>query len=161
MKKKVKSFKKKIMKHYNINFKGYRLDCKKATLPHCSGIYMVYRCTCDSTRRKVSLKELIYIGQAEDLCERLNNHEKYPQFLETCKIGEEICYAYANISMDDLDIVENALVFVRKPRLNSELVDSFVHESASFLVEGRCALLDYTDFNIGGYEKENKRESKS
>lgn len=136
------------MKRYNINFKGYRRDCNKATLPHYSGIYMVYRCTYDSTTRKVTLKEIIYIGQAKDLCERLDKHEKYPLFLEACEIGEEICYAYANISMDDLDIVENALVFAQKPRLNSDLVDSFNHESAGFLVEGRCALLEYTDFTI-------------
>ena len=103
------------MKRYNINFKGYRRDCNKATLPHYSGIYMVYRCTYDSTTRKVTLKEIIYIGQAKDLCERLDKHEKYPLFLKACELGEEICYAYANISMDDLDIVENALVFAQKP----------------------------------------------
>lgn len=110
---------------------------------------MVYICTYDSISSKVTLKEIIYIGQAEDLCDRLNNHEKYPLFQKACKIGEEICYAYANISMDDLDIVENALVFAQKPRLNSDLVESFNHESAGFLVEGKCALLDYTDFTIG------------
>ena len=137
------------MKRYNINFKGYRRDCNKATLPHDSGIYMVYRCIYDSLTDKVTLKEIIYIGQAEDLCDRLNNHDKRPLFLKACERGEEICYAYANVSMDDLDIVENALVFAQKPRLNSDLIDSFNHESASFLVEGKCALLNYTDFTIG------------
>lgn len=137
------------MKCYNINFKGYRRDCNKATLPRYSGIYMVYRCTYDLTTNKVTLIEIIYIGKAVDLCDRINHHDKYIQFLETCASGEEICYAYANVSMDDLDIVENALVFAQKPRLNSDLVDSFNHESAVFLVEGRCALLDYTDFTIG------------
>ena len=137
------------MKRYNINFKGYRRDCNKATLPHDSGIYMVYRCIYDSLTDKVTLKEIIYIGQAEDLCDRLNNHDKRPLFLKACERGEEICYAYANVSMDDLNIVENALVFAQKPRLNCDLVDSFNYDSAAFLVEGKCALLDYTDFTIG------------
>lgn len=137
------------MKRYNINFKGYRRDCNKATLPHDSGIYMVYRCIYDSLTDKVTLKEIIYIGQAEDLCDRLNNHDKRPLFLKACERGEEICYAYANLSMDDLNIVENALVFAQKPRLNFDLVDSFNYDSAAFLVEGKCALLDYTDFTIG------------
>lgn len=137
------------MKRYNINFKGYRRDCNKATLPHDSGIYMVYRCIYDSLTDKVTLKEIIYIGQAEDLCDRLNNHDKRPLFLKACERGEEICYAYANVSMDDLNIVENALVFAQKPRLNFDLVDSFNYDSAAFLVEGKCALLDYTDFTIG------------
>lgn len=137
------------MKRYNINFKGYRRDCNKATLPHDCGIYMVYRCIYDSLTDKVTLKEIIYIGQAEDLCDRLNNHDKRPLFLKACERGEEICYAYANVSMDDLNIVENALVFAQKPRLNFDLVDSFNYDSAAFLVEGKCALLDYTDFTIG------------
>lgn len=137
------------MKCYNINFKGYRRDCNKATLPRYSGIYMVYRCTYDLTTNKVTLIEIIYIGKAVDLWDCINHHDKHIQFQETCASGEEICYAYANVSMDDLDIVENALVFAQKPRLNSDLVDSFNHESAGFLVEGRCALLDYTDFTIG------------
>lgn len=137
------------MKRYNINFKGYRRDCNKATLSHYCGIYMVYRCIYDSLTDKVTLKEIIYIGQAEDLCDRLNNHDKRPLFLKACERGEEICYAYANVSMDDLNIVENALVFAQKPRLNFDLVDSFNYDSAAFLVEGKCALLDYTDFTIG------------
>lgn len=137
------------MKRYNINFKGYRRDCNKASLPRYSGIYMVYRCTYDSTTNKVTLIEIIYIGKAVDLWDRINYHDKYTLFLKACENGEEICYAYANVSMDDLDIVENALVFVQKPRLNSDLVNSFNHESSSFLVEGKCALLNYTDFTIG------------
>lgn len=137
------------MKQYNINFKGYWRDCNKASLPHYSGVYMVYRCIYDSTSDKVTLNEIIYIGQAEDLNERLNNHDKYSRFQNACESGEEICYAYANVSMDDLDIVENALVFAQKPSLNSDLVDSYNHESAAFLVEGKCKLLEYTDFTIG------------
>jgi len=137
------------MKQYNVNFKGYRRDCNKASLPHYSGVYMVYRCVYNSSSDKVTLKEIIYIGQAEDLNDRLNNHEKYSMFQNACESGEEICYAYANVSMDDLDIVENALVFAQKPKLNSDLVDSYNHESAAFLVEGKCTLLEYTDFTIG------------
>ena len=136
------------MKQYYINFNGYRRDCNKATLPKYSGVYMVYRCVCDSATEKVTLKEIIYIGQAEDLNERLNNHERNSDFLKACVNGEEICYAYANISMDDLDIIENALIFSQKPSLNTELVDSFNHESASFLIEGKCSLLRYTNFTI-------------
>lgn len=136
------------MKQYNINFNGYRRDDKKQTLPHYSGIYMVYRCVYHKESDRVTLKEIIYIGQAEDLNERINNHEKSKKFQEKCKDGEELCYAYANVSLDDLDIVENALIFAQKPPLNSELVDSFNHESAGFWIEGKCALLKYTDFTI-------------
>lgn len=137
------------MEQYNINFKGYRRDCNKSTLPHNSGIYMVYRCLYNKQSNTVQLNEIIYIGQAQDLNQRLNNHEKYSEFKAKCGLDEELCYAYADVSLDDLDIIENALIFAQKPPLNSDLVDSFNHKSASFLVEGRCALLTYTDFTIG------------
>lgn len=137
------------MKQYNINFKGYRRDSNKATLPHNSGIYMVYRCVHHKDTDKVTLKEIIYIGQAQDLNERLNNHEKYQEFCNQCENGEELCYAYADVSLDDLDIIENALIFAQKPPLNSDFVNSFNYEKTGFLVEGKCALLTYTDFTIG------------
>lgn len=136
------------MKQYNVIFKGYRRDCNKATLPTYSGIYMVYRCTYHSDTEKVSLKEIIYIGQAKNLNERLNNHEKHSDFQNLCKPGEELCYAYANVEEEDLDVVENALVFAQKPPLNTDLKASYNHDSAGFSVEGNCSLLEYTDFKI-------------
>lgn len=136
------------MKRYIIYFKGYRRDCNKATLPHYSGIYIVYRCLYKTTTGKVILKGIVYIGQAEDLNERLNNHEKYSEFMNACKTNEEICYAYANVSLDDLDIIENALIYSQKPPLNTDLINSYNHESASFMIEGCCSLLKYTDFSI-------------
>ena len=90
----------------------------------------------------------------------LRHNPKDPSWLNRDRLvfsgGHASSLAYAflhlsgyDVSMDDLNIVENALVFAQKPRLNSDLVDSFNHESAGFLVEGKCALLDYTDFTIG------------
>lgn len=137
-----------MMKQYNVIFKGYRRDCNKATFPTYSGIYMVYRCTYHSDTEKVSLKEIIYIGQAKNLNERLNNHEKYSDFQNQCKTEEELCYAYAKVDEKDLDVVENAIVFAQKPPLNTDLKDSYNHDSAGFLVEGNCSLLKYTDFKI-------------
>lgn len=110
---------------------------------------MVYRCVYDSASNEVALKEIIYIGKTGDLNERLNGHDKSSMFQSACEVGEEICYAYATVSMDDLDVVENALIFAQKPKLNSELVNSYKYENGAFLVEGKCALLKYTNFTIG------------
>ena len=137
-----------MMKQYNVIFKGYRRDCNKATLPTYSGIYMVYRCTNHSDTEKVSLKEIIYICQAKNLNDRLNNNEKYSDLQNQCKAEEELCYAYAKVDEKDLDVVENAIVFAQKPPLNTDLKDSYNHDSAGFLVEGNCSLLKYTDFKI-------------
>lgn len=136
------------MKKYNILFRGYRRDCNKAGLPTYSGIYIVYRCTFNKEKQTVSLKELLYIGQAQNIQERISKHDKHQEFIDAAKNGEQICYSYAEVDKQDLDIVENALIFAQKPRLNDELKDTYNYESAHFNVEGQCALLDYTDFSI-------------
>ena len=80
--------------------------------------------------------------------ERILNHNKRPEFMAALIEGEQICYSYAEVKEQDLDIVENALVYAQKPRLNKELVDSYNHEPAQFNIEGKCSLLNYTYFSI-------------
>ena len=69
-------------------------------------------------------------------------------FIDAAKEGEQICYSYAEVDKQDLDIIENALIFAQKPILNDRLKDSYNYKPAHFNVEGQCALLDYTDFSI-------------
>ena len=137
------------MKKYNVTFMGYRRDVNAKTLPSSSGIYMVYRCVYNADRNTVDLKELFYIGQAFDLNHEINYHARRDEFLAQAKDGEQICYAYARVDKADLDIVENALIFAQKPRLNINLKNSYNHEAAQFQIEGKCALLNYTNYSIG------------
>lgn len=136
------------MEKYNILFRGYRRDCNRAGLPTYSGIYIVYRCTFNQEKQTVRLKELLYIGQAQNIRDRISGHDKREEFFNAAKEGEQICYSYAEVNKQDLDIVENALIYAQKPRLNDKLKDSYNHEPAQFNIEGQCALLDYTDFPI-------------
>ncbi len=127
---------------------GYRRDENAGSLPSSSGIYMVYRCVYYPQNNTVDLKEIIYIGQAVDLNREINHHARHEEFLAQAKDGEEICYAYARVDKANLDIVENALVFAQKPRLNNNLVNNYNYESAEFLIEGKCDLLKYKNFSI-------------
>lgn len=137
------------MKKYNVTFMGYRRDVNAKTLPSSSGIYMVYRCVYNEDKNTVDLKELFYIGQAFDLNHEINYHARRNEFLAQAKEGEQICYAYARVDKADLDIVENALIFAQKPRLNTNLKNSYNHEAAQFQIEGKCALLQHTNYSIG------------
>ena len=137
------------MNKYNISFMGYRRDENAKTLPSSSGIYMIYRCVFNEKENTVSLKELFYIGQAFDLNREINYHARREEFLSQAKEGEQICYAYARVDKNDLDIVENALIFAQKPRLNNNLKNNYNHEPAQFQIEGKCALLKYTNYSIG------------
>lgn len=137
-----------MMKKYNITFMGYRRDVNAKTLPSSSGIYMVYRCVYNVDKNTVDLKELFYIGQAFDLNHEINFHARRDEFLAQAKDGEQICYAYARVDKADLDVVENALIFAQKPRLNINLKNSYNHEAAQFQIEGKHALLKHVNYSI-------------
>ena len=81
------------MEKYNILFRGYRRDCNRAGLPTYSGIYIVYRCTFNQEKQTVSLKELLYIGQAQNIRDRISGHDKREEFFNAAKEGEQICHA--------------------------------------------------------------------
>ena len=136
------------MNTYQIYFRGYRRDENVSGLPSYSGIYIVYTCIYNEDQRTVTLKKLIYIGQAQDIKERVCTHDMKEKFLAELQNGEELCYAYAEIDKSDLNIVENALIFSQKPKLNSQYTRSFNYPPSRFIVEGKCALLNHKDFSI-------------
>lgn len=136
------------MDRYIITFKGYRRQKSISTLPTFSGIYLVYRCVYNDNSNTVSLRELLYIGQASDINHRINNHEKMDLFKEKLNEGEELAYSYAQISIDKLDIVENAMIYAEHPPLNDKGTDSFNYPASSFTVDGACALVKHRSFTI-------------
>ena len=138
------------MKTIELDFEGYWIS--KDVLPDYKGIYCVYRATphkhSDGTTT-VSLNELIYIGKAEDetIKERHDNHEKQPLFDATLCEGEELRYSTVKVSLEDIDRVENGLIFKRKPRLNDDLKDYFHHPDTHFVLTGKIKDIT-TDFTI-------------
>lgn len=133
---------------YQLTFDGYWREVSKGGIPAKSGIYMVYRCSYNAFERTVTLKDIIYIGQAENGKDRVGTHEKLPDFKRELKEGEELCFSFAEVEKKDLDIVENALVFIQKPKLNDYLKDSYNHEDASFLIKGSTACLKKAKFSL-------------
>ncbi len=140
-----------VIRTYSLNFKGYWREENKGAVPAESGIYMVYRCIYNNETDTVRLIDIIYIGQS---CQeggvrgRLATHEKQEDFNAQLHEGEELCYAFAPVNADDLDVVENALVFAQKPILNDELKNHFNHSAVAIKVDGRCNLLRYTNYQI-------------
>ncbi|HRM91529.1 MAG TPA: GIY-YIG nuclease family protein [Thomasclavelia ramosa] len=142
------------MEKYDIDFLGYRLDTDVSTLPTFSGIYIVYRCIYSSIMKIVDIKELLYIGQATNIHDRLSNHEKKPSWEKRCSQDEVLCYAYANIAINDLDVVENGLIFMQKPIMNTDLCNDYIHPiPVAFEVTGKCANFFQTSFSIVGKTK--------
>lgn len=136
------------MNSFILNFEGYWRDCNKNGLPTYSGIYMVYRCQYNEQKDSVSLIEIIYIGQADNICDRHKNHEKYDLFKSQLLVGEELCFSCVEVK-NNLDLIENALIFAQQPILNEQGKNAYNYERAHFLIKGACSCFKYKNFNIG------------
>ena len=112
-------------KTFNQEFKGYRLESDIKSLSTNSGVYGVYRCIHDKDKDNVSLKELIYIGKADDLNDRINNHNKWDDWRTYLKKGEIICFCYTFVDKVYNERVEATLINSNQPPENIEYKDSF------------------------------------
>ena len=133
------------MKIYNLQFDGSWSDNMRDQLPEYSGVYLVYRGVLN--RDGFICREILYIGQAENIRARLINHDKHDQFLAECRLDEGVFYSCAQVAKADLNRVENALIYEMKPRLNETMKESFPYEKTVVSSSGQCSLLN-TNFAI-------------
>jgi len=139
-----------VMATYNLNFHGYYLEARLPNVPHTSGVYIFYRCI--DNGKTVSLQELLYIGKATDLQQRIGDHFKITDPLRLdiyLKFGEVLCFSYAEYDTRSIDVIENGLIFMQKPRANTNLVFRFNHLlPVTITCDGRCNLLDKNAFKL-------------
>ena len=132
---------------YNMDFDGYCRDQNKGGLPEKSGVYCVYSCVHNKSAKTVSIKKLIYIGEAANVNSRVANHERYNDWKRHLKSGEELCFNFGGIGDSDRDRCEAALIFKHKPLENTEYVDSFPYDQTTMKLTGKTALLE-TSFTV-------------
>ena len=136
-----------MMKTFHLQFDGYWREAVKQFTPEYSGIYLIYTCRYISEKNMGDLSELIYIGKAENLRKRIMDHSE-KEFSKLMNEGETLCYACAPFELNDLEKVENALVYAEKPRGNTLLKSNYSYGDARIKIEGACDLLKYTDYTI-------------
>lgn len=127
------------MKIYNLHFDGSWSDSIREELPEYSGVYLVYRGNFD--RGSFFCREILYIGQAENIRARHTTHEKRDQFLAELRPSEVIFYSCAPVAKADLDRVENALIYAMRPKLNEKLTETFPYDTTTIVSDGQCSLL--------------------
>ncbi len=130
------------MRTFNLHFEGSIIDENRSSLPTYSGVYLVYRGVLFSNGTMLRCNEILYIGQSEDIRRRLSLHDKRTEFIQNLEDGEILFYSYAKADRDDLDRIENALIFSYKPRLNNQEKNTFLYPSTEVVSDGQCALLD-------------------
>ena len=135
------------MKQYNVIFDGYWREVNKKYIPEFSGVYIIYRCSYVLPQKVVDLIDVLYIGQADNLRRRISQHNE-AEFQTALKAGETLCYACAPIDKQEMNQVENGLVFAEKPPYNNNLKNEYSYDDAEFHLEGTCRLLKNTDYII-------------
>jgi len=134
-------------KTFNVSFEGYWREKNISGIPAKSGVYCVYECTYDSKSATVTIRQLIYIGEASDVRERVKNHEKKPKWKRYVSSGNELCYNFGHVESAYRDRVEAAFIFKHKPPENTEYVDKFPFDTTTIKASGRTAKLN-TNFTV-------------
>ena len=122
---------------YDLDFDGYWLEKKKSGVPDKSGIYGVYTCKYHESDNTVSLKRLIYIGEAANVKNRIGSHEKWKNWQNELKSGQQICFNFAPISPAKREQAEAAMIYEHKPVCNSEYTDRFPYDTTTVNTSGK------------------------
>ena len=125
---------------FHLNFDGYWRERNRGGIPAASGIYCVYAGSYNPSSNTVSLRELVYIGESENVRDRIAGHEKWARWRRHLLAGEEIWFNCALIR-DGRERAEAAMISKHKPPENTEYVDSFPYDTTTVYTTGRNALL--------------------
>lgn len=124
-------------KTISLKFDGYWRDEKRSGVPNKSGVYLVYTCTYDSKTKKVSLKKLIYIGEAKEVRDRIGpDHEKRRDWKDELTSGQQLCFSFAPADKSDRERSEAALIFKKKPVCNDTKKDTFNYDKTTIKSTG-------------------------
>jgi len=128
-------------KTIKIKFEGYWRDEDKSGVPVHSVVYCVYECKYNKNNDSVSLLKLIYIGEADNVQERIANHEKYQDWLKHVRSGNELCFSFGPVLPTDRERAEAAMIFKHKPPENEEYKYSFPFDQTTISLSGEIKLL--------------------
>jgi excinuclease UvrABC nuclease subunit len=123
-------------KTFNQEFQGYWLESEIKNFSTKSGVYGVYRCNYNNEKNTVSLKQLIYIGKADDLNDRINNHNKRKNWRSYLKTEESLCFSYTFVDKNYNERVEAALINSNQPPENIEYKGAFPFDKTTVNCSG-------------------------
>ncbi|MBQ8682552.1 MAG: hypothetical protein IJ510_02370 [Selenomonadales bacterium] len=125
-----------------LNFEGYWMDIYKDEVPHEAGVYCVYACESMAANKIAVLRELIYVGAADDVAACIADHEKLVEWKERLGEEETLCYSFANVNSDVRSRVEGAMVYHHRPPCNRIEEEVFPFDDTRLSIVGEHELLD-------------------
>ena len=138
-------------KTFSVNFDGYWREPNISGIPIESGIYCVYECTFSKESKTVNICRLIYIGESENVNDRVAKHEKWPDWKKEIGSGKEICISFSKVGSSDRNRVEAAMIFKHKPPVNSDYISKFPFDKTTINTSGENSKLS-TSFTVNKTE---------
>jgi hypothetical protein len=127
---------------FNVEIDGFWRDQNKSSIPNHSGVYFVYVATHNQEAKSVTLHKLIYIGESENVNNRIQNHEKYDEWKTYLSKGNVLCFSTGQVDGTYRNRVEAAYIFKHKPPVNTEYVDSFPFDQTTIISSGKTSQLN-------------------
>lgn len=120
---------------YDLEFNGYWREHNINSIPDTSGIYGVYTCVYNGNH--VTLTRLIYIGESDNVRERIKAHEKRSDWQNELQEGEEICFNSTPVlSHAERERIKAAMIYKHKPVCNTEYIDEFPFDTTTINTSG-------------------------
>jgi hypothetical protein len=133
---------------FKLEFQGYWRRNNINGIPDKSGIYCVYECEYVKEKNSVTLINLLYIGQSENVRTRIQNHEKLDDmemYIRRGNNNHELCFTFAHLN-SDRDRIEAAMIYKHKPPFNDIYRDIFDFDKTTIISSGAVALLNTNFF---------------
>lgn len=128
--------------NFHVEFDGYWREPNVKGLPDESGIFVVYACLHNSNEETVTLRRILYIGEAVMGRTRVMRHEMTEIWRNALGRGEVLCYSYAKVAEPYRHRILAALVYKHKPQLNTDYPTVFPFDETSVTTAGRCGLVE-------------------
>lgn len=110
-------------------------------LPGYSGIFFVYNCRYDLASDTVTLFQILYIGEADNIRTRVATHERFMSWRSFVKEGNELCFSAAFVQPHCRTAVKAVLIFRLKPAANSEYKGFLPFSGVEITLAGKTNLL--------------------
>ncbi len=132
---------------YSIEFDGYWREKNKGSVPSKSGIYCVYSCVHNVAEKNITIKKLIYIGESENVNQRIDGHKKLPDWKKHLNSGEVLCYSFGGVPSANRDRCEAVMIYNHMPPENTEYANAFPFDKTTMNLSGKTAKLT-TNFTV-------------
>jgi len=132
---------------FTVKIGGYWREKHIASIPSHSGVYFVYVGTYNASTDSLTLHKLIYIGESEDVNDRISNHEKWTDWKKHVGAGQELCFSTGPVPSANRLRVEAAYIYQHKPVENTEYKYSFPFDQTTVISSGRTVHLN-TNFTV-------------